>query len=184
MTGGDLDGSIMSSSAEVHKLKSEYAEAHNIHTQLLRKISAENERHNYALALLNIAEIEVTIGTPSEDVQRNVELARSIFNDMGYSRVVGFCDLVSADLALREEDLLTAMASLQRCLSFIGLGARFRHCDLLFGKIGRYKPLEYCHPKFLICLDNSLFGALIEAKTEIGHLQGAPISGRCASGPK
>ncbi|KAJ7131098.1 hypothetical protein C8R44DRAFT_871632 [Mycena epipterygia] len=52
----------MTALAEVHRLKSEYLEAHTIHIELVRNTSAQQDPLYNAFALLNIAELDVKIG--------------------------------------------------------------------------------------------------------------------------
>ncbi|KAJ7854102.1 hypothetical protein B0H14DRAFT_3652247 [Mycena olivaceomarginata] len=60
MSGSETDLYIMSTQAEVHKCKSEYSEAWKLHTQILQ-IIADRNPYEHAVALLNMAEIEVLI---------------------------------------------------------------------------------------------------------------------------
>jgi hypothetical protein len=50
----------MNTQAETHKLKSEYIKAHSIHTSILEAISIQDPL-SYGVALLNVAEIDVSI---------------------------------------------------------------------------------------------------------------------------
>jgi hypothetical protein len=52
-----------------------------------------------------VAEIEVLIGVPKHDVQRNIELAQSIFTTIGDKSMIITCDCTLAVLYLREQDL-------------------------------------------------------------------------------
>jgi hypothetical protein len=65
--------------------------------------------------LLNVAEIDVSIGTPKNDVQRNCDSARTMFETAGYVRGVTMCDTILADLHLREGNPLAAKTILVRC---------------------------------------------------------------------
>jgi hypothetical protein len=69
---------IMSNQAEVHKSKSEYSDAWKLHTKILQ-IVADQDTHLHAEGLLNMAGIEVLIGVPKHDVQRNIDLCRGLF---------------------------------------------------------------------------------------------------------
>ena len=62
MSGGYLDATILSHEAEVHLLKSEYAEARQINTQIAEVTSPEQAVINHAFALLTIAQIDVAVG--------------------------------------------------------------------------------------------------------------------------
>jgi tetratricopeptide (TPR) repeat protein len=116
MSGGELDHSIMTTQAEMYRLKSEYVEAHSIHSQILQETSVDQNFYAYGFTLLNVAEIAVSIGAPKEDVQRNCETARGIFNTAGYVEGGTRCDRIVANLYLREGNLLAAKTLFERCL--------------------------------------------------------------------
>ncbi|KAJ7901485.1 hypothetical protein B0H13DRAFT_1882907 [Mycena leptocephala] len=82
MSGGDLDHAIQASQAEVHKLKSEYVDARNIHTQIIRDAGVGEDPFKRGFSLLNAIEIDVLMGVP-KDVQRNLDAANSIINRRG-----------------------------------------------------------------------------------------------------
>jgi tetratricopeptide (TPR) repeat protein len=109
MSGGDTDHAIMTCQAEVHKFKSEYIEARNIHGQILGEASPEQDPYNHGLALHNITEIEVCIGVPKDDVQKSIDKVQTIFQALGSPRLLQLCDVLQADLNLREGDSLAAM---------------------------------------------------------------------------
>ncbi|KAJ7815460.1 hypothetical protein B0H13DRAFT_1924196 [Mycena leptocephala] len=115
MSGGD-DHSIMTNIAEVHKLKSEYVEARNIHTQILQEAPKDQDPYYHVFTLLNIAEIDVSISAPHQNVQRNIQTARRIFSTTGLVLEVAACDAVLADLYLREGHILAAEHLLEKCL--------------------------------------------------------------------
>jgi tetratricopeptide (TPR) repeat protein len=106
----------MISQAEVHKFKSEYIEAHSIHIRVLQKASEDHDLYTSSLALINIAEIDVSIHAPKDNVQRNYDTARNWFNTMGLMREVTMCDLALADLHLREGNILGAKDLFERCM--------------------------------------------------------------------
>jgi hypothetical protein len=111
-----MDHTFIGTLAEVHRFKSEYDEAHKIQTQLLKEASVGQSPYTRACALVNIAEIEVPAGAPKEVVQRNIERAREIFEARKLVAEVTLCDIIAADLSLREGDTLTARAEFERCL--------------------------------------------------------------------
>ncbi|KAJ7115449.1 hypothetical protein C8R44DRAFT_794662 [Mycena epipterygia] len=107
---------IMGSRAEVHKSKSEYVMALDIRMQLLHQVPIEHDPYAHAFALISIAEIEVSIGTSQQDVLKNIDIARSIFNKVGALRAVTCCDATLGDLELREGNMLTAKSLFEECL--------------------------------------------------------------------
>jgi hypothetical protein len=49
-----------------------------------------------------MAGIEVLIGVPKHDVQRNIDLCRGLFTSKGRKSMMIYCDILLADLCLRE----------------------------------------------------------------------------------
>ncbi|KAJ7806494.1 hypothetical protein B0H13DRAFT_1929594 [Mycena leptocephala] len=81
LSHGALDHDIMSIQAEIHKLKSEYVEACSIHNTILEQTSIQDP-YDYCYALLNVAEIDVLIGAPKDDLylrEGNSWAANTIF---------------------------------------------------------------------------------------------------------
>ncbi|KAJ7892170.1 hypothetical protein B0H13DRAFT_2529347 [Mycena leptocephala] len=115
MSHGDLDHTIMNSQAEIHRFKSEYVEARSIHNTILEGTTMQDP-HNYGFALLNLAEIDVLIGAPKNDVQRNCDRARKILDTMGDTEGVAICDVILADVHMSEGNSLAAKRILERCL--------------------------------------------------------------------
>ncbi|KAJ7907812.1 hypothetical protein B0H13DRAFT_1879263 [Mycena leptocephala] len=87
MSGGILDHGIMTTQAEIHRLKSEYIESHSIHTRILEETTIQDP-YNYGLALLNVTEIDVLIGAPKNDVQRNCDRVRKMLSTLGHTEAV------------------------------------------------------------------------------------------------
>ncbi|KAJ7907775.1 hypothetical protein B0H13DRAFT_2499871 [Mycena leptocephala] len=115
MSGGTLDYNIMNTQAEIHRLKSEYAEARSIHISILEGTTIQ-DTYEYAFALLNVAEIDVLIGAPKNDVQRNCDRARKMLDTVGDVEGVAMCDVILADLYLRDRNSLAAKTVLKKCL--------------------------------------------------------------------
>jgi tetratricopeptide (TPR) repeat protein len=115
MSTSETNLGIMTTQAEVHKCKSEYIEAWKIHSKILQ-MSADRDPHYHTIALLNVAEIEVLIGAPKDDVERNIDLARSMFTTAGRKSFTICCDITIASLYLREQDLPVAKTLLQKSL--------------------------------------------------------------------
>ncbi|KAJ7791924.1 hypothetical protein B0H13DRAFT_1935842 [Mycena leptocephala] len=105
----------MTTQAEVYELKSEYVDAHSIHTRILEETSIQDPYHS-GVALLNVTEVDVMIGAPKHDIQRNCDTARRIFNTICDAEGVIMCDIVLADLYLREGNLLAAQTILEKSI--------------------------------------------------------------------
>ncbi|KAJ7900494.1 P-loop containing nucleoside triphosphate hydrolase protein [Mycena leptocephala] len=115
MSHGSLEHNTMCTQAEIHSHKSEYVEARSIHTRILEGTTIQDP-YNYGLALLNVAEIDVMVGAPKDDVQRNCDRARKMLDSVGHVEGVTMCDVILADLYLREGNSLAAKTILARCL--------------------------------------------------------------------
>ncbi|KAJ7796242.1 hypothetical protein B0H13DRAFT_1934655 [Mycena leptocephala] len=115
MSQGSLDHDLMSIQAEIHRCKSEYVEARSIHNTILEETSIQDP-YNYGYALLNVAEIDVLIGAPKNDVQRNCDRARKMLDTLGDVQGVILCDVILADLCRREGNSLAANTIFKRCL--------------------------------------------------------------------
>lgn len=107
--------SFISLEAEVHLLKSEYAEARSIHRQLIDS-TPQNNTYGHAFALLNISQIDVMIGAYT-DARRNLENATLIFKSTQHHIFLAYCDMIMADLNLKEGHNLVAKEQFQQCLA-------------------------------------------------------------------
>jgi tetratricopeptide (TPR) repeat protein len=104
----------------------------------------DQDPYRHALALLNIAGIDVAIGVPEHDVQRNVEAARKQFSTMGHINQVLMCETILADLYLREGNVLAAESLLQKCIRLTLTEHQIiSYCLERLGDISRWK-LPHC----------------------------------------
>ncbi|KAJ7434992.1 hypothetical protein FB451DRAFT_1194934 [Mycena latifolia] len=118
-TTGDAYMTILQDLAEAQLLKSEYAEARDIYTQLSRD-AATQAPYNYAFSLLNIAQLDIIIGASKQDVLSNIDKAMVLFDVRTYefhnsmfAKI--YCNIVLGQLHLREGGILTAKGILQTC---------------------------------------------------------------------
>jgi tetratricopeptide (TPR) repeat protein len=140
LSGGQLDHILMTTQAEVHKVKSEYVEARDIHSELLHEALQDQDLYHRALALLNIAEIDVALGAPGHDVQSNIDTAQKQFSTLGHVNQVMMCETILADLYLREGNILAAESFLQNCIrSTIAEHQITSYCLERLGDISRWK---------------------------------------------
>ncbi|KAJ7232657.1 hypothetical protein B0H12DRAFT_189530 [Mycena haematopus] len=116
LSGGSLDYNIRMSQAEVYQLKSEYAQARSFHVQMVEPISADPTAEGHAYGLVNIAEIDVMIGGTAENVQKNLDKARSLFKSLKMAIENFYCDMILADLKLREGNIISAGALFHNCI--------------------------------------------------------------------
>ncbi|KAJ7474960.1 hypothetical protein FB451DRAFT_1465264 [Mycena latifolia] len=118
-TTGSVYIALLQDLAEAQLLKSEYVEARIIHMQLARD-AATQESQNYALSLLNIAQLDIIIGASKQDVLSNLDKAMALLNapTYGYYGVMSakiYCNIDLGRLHLREGEILTAKGILQTC---------------------------------------------------------------------
>jgi tetratricopeptide (TPR) repeat protein len=141
MSDGNLDHRIMVVQAEIHQLKSEYIEAHSICTRILEGTAMQNLYH-YGFALLNVAEIDVMIGAPKDDVQRDCDRARKMLDTLGDIVGVTLCDTILGDLYLREGNSLAAQTIFKRCLKVTLQSQIQTYCLERLGDTSRWGGLD------------------------------------------
>jgi tetratricopeptide (TPR) repeat protein len=116
MTGAKLYSSIMNLQAEVHRDKSEYREAHNIHTQILQNCPPGIDPTGHAFALLNLAEISLSVSAPRPAVQQDIERAKKTFLALHWTSEITMCNATLAKLYLEEGEISTANTLFKTCL--------------------------------------------------------------------
>jgi tetratricopeptide (TPR) repeat protein len=116
LSGGTVYSAIRTVQAEVHQKKSEYVEAHNIQTHLLHDVSREKLPYNHAVALSNIAQIELEIAGFEDVVQQNISTAALLFCKLNHSAGITLCDMLNAALDLQQGKLPAARSLFQKCL--------------------------------------------------------------------
>jgi tetratricopeptide (TPR) repeat protein len=80
-------------------LKSEYIEAYDIQTQILHESCIKQDRYNHGLAALNVAQLQISMDAPKQEVQKNIDTAKLLLVDME-ARMAAEC--MQADLSLRD----------------------------------------------------------------------------------
>ncbi|KAJ7128554.1 hypothetical protein C8R44DRAFT_732888 [Mycena epipterygia] len=114
MSHSQVDYSIMSSEAELHLLKSEYAEAHKIRAELVQNTQ---DTFHYAFGLLNLVQIDIITGASAQDVHQNLDKARELFTGTGDQQGLTLCEILSGELHLRERRTHTAKLIFQQCFN-------------------------------------------------------------------
>ncbi|KAF8143234.1 hypothetical protein K438DRAFT_1783904 [Mycena galopus ATCC 62051] len=142
MPGGSVDQSTAASQAEIHLLKSEYAQCRSIHSNLVENTSPQENSFSHATALLNIAQIDVIIGVASQEVYHNLRHGREIFKNESFTRqTLSRCDAVEASIELRDGKFNTAKVKFEKCLCLSpGMDNELQ---------GLFRPLG--QPKVLAC---------------------------------
>ncbi|KAJ7085258.1 hypothetical protein C8R44DRAFT_752858 [Mycena epipterygia] len=106
----------MNSEAELHLLKSDYAEARSIHTVILQN---SQDTYHYALGLVNLAQIDIIIGASAQDVCQNLDKAREVFDAAGSPFELNLCNILLGQLNLRDREAHTAKSILQRSFTSV-----------------------------------------------------------------
>ncbi|KAJ7744886.1 hypothetical protein B0H16DRAFT_1857083 [Mycena metata] len=101
---GQIGHGLMNCQAEVHALKSEYDQACNLHKQLLQT-SQKGHLYYEGLSLINIARIEVLMGVPYNIVKEKIDQSHAIFQKSRSKMMITACEMIQADLNLREGDM-------------------------------------------------------------------------------
>ncbi|KAJ7105874.1 hypothetical protein C8R44DRAFT_745531 [Mycena epipterygia] len=120
LTGGGLDILLSNSEAEIWFLKNEYAEARGFQAHNLEEFSIKQDPYNHARSLLFIANIDVTIGASPNDVHRNLTTVKVIYDTIHYPVDLAFCDIILADLELREKNYMVAKTLFEKVLKRAG----------------------------------------------------------------
>ncbi|KAJ7034342.1 hypothetical protein C8F04DRAFT_1234377 [Mycena alexandri] len=107
LSHGELDYALMGIQAEVHKLKSEYVEAHEMQHQILQ--TTANSNYQQGFCLMNVAEIEVFMGVSQTEIQKKIDTARVIFRATENALFTIACDTIQADLDLRDGNLSSTL---------------------------------------------------------------------------
>jgi tetratricopeptide (TPR) repeat protein len=156
MSSGGMDRNIMNQQAQIHLVKSEYREAQNIHTQILQEFPLHQDLYHHALALLNLAEIGVSINAPKEEVQQHIRAARRIFKEMKWLIDMTMCDMILADLHLREGDILTAKTLFKKCLTVCNYSEIKSYCLERLGNTGPWGASDQLSSWTIVYLAHSI----------------------------
>ncbi|KAJ7711023.1 hypothetical protein B0H14DRAFT_3172270, partial [Mycena olivaceomarginata] len=115
LTGGKLDHIMIIQQGEIHILKSEYAQARSINSQIVANISPDQDTYTYAISLLNIVHIDTIYGD-MQDVYHKLNQAKEMFNKLAGSREIICCNMTEADIELREKKFDLAKIRFRECL--------------------------------------------------------------------
>ncbi|KAJ7741876.1 hypothetical protein B0H16DRAFT_1861677 [Mycena metata] len=115
LSQGDMAVALVTCQVAVHACKSEYADAHDLQQQLLQ-IYQGKQLYYEGFSLINIAEDEVCMGISYNVIQEKICTSQTIFNQLGDTRLLTVCDMIQADLNLREGDMSCSLFC--KCLQF------------------------------------------------------------------
>jgi tetratricopeptide (TPR) repeat protein len=119
MTEGEVDLEIMNSQAEIYRAKSEYVEARKVQTHILQNFFTRKCPYDHGFALLKMAQIDVDIGAPRDDVEWEIQQATMMFNSMGTSRGLTGCEIIRATLNAEAGNMGEARQSFKECLALM-----------------------------------------------------------------
>ncbi|KAJ7755264.1 hypothetical protein B0H16DRAFT_732635 [Mycena metata] len=115
LSRGALNHSLITCQAELYTLKSEYIHAWNLHSQLLQTYQG-GQLGGESIALINIAGTEVLMGVSYDVIQKKIDTSQDILQKLANKRLLTACDMVQADLNLREGDMSCFLFC--KCLKF------------------------------------------------------------------
>ncbi|KAJ6463290.1 hypothetical protein DFH09DRAFT_1227335 [Mycena vulgaris] len=102
MSEGNLNLQLNMHRAQLHLLKSEYAEALEIHNRIIQTISAEARPVTHGFSLVNIAEIGILMGADEHDVRETLDKAKAIFHTFHYQGDLEFWNIPAAKIVLEK----------------------------------------------------------------------------------
>jgi tetratricopeptide (TPR) repeat protein len=115
LAGGYLDRRLAIEQGEIHFQKSEYAQARSIHSQIVATVSPDQDAYAHAMSLLNCVHIDTICGD-MQDVYHKLNQAKEIFNKLAGSGEIIYCNMIEADIELREKKFDLAKIRFQECL--------------------------------------------------------------------
>ncbi|KAJ7865163.1 hypothetical protein B0H14DRAFT_3133491, partial [Mycena olivaceomarginata] len=115
LAGGNLDHIMAVQQGEIHFLKSEYAQARSINSQVVATVSPGQDAYTHAISLLNLIHIDTMCGD-AMGVYHKLNQAKEIFNKFAGSREIRYCNITEADIELREKKFDLAKIRFQKCL--------------------------------------------------------------------
>ncbi|KAJ7626168.1 hypothetical protein FB45DRAFT_869259 [Roridomyces roridus] len=117
ITEGLVHMALKNTSAELVLIKTEYNLARSIQLEIVDKTSPEKGPFNLAFAHANLAHIDIMTGAEGPQVLEHVEKSRSLFTALKVLAGLAYCDLLEADLELRDGNPVTVRAVFMRILN-------------------------------------------------------------------
>jgi tetratricopeptide (TPR) repeat protein len=116
MSGSNMDHHIMNHQSQIHTVKSEYHEAHNIQTRILQECPLDRDSYHHDIASLNLAALGLFMNAPKHVVQQDIERVKKIFLPLKRITEITMCDAILADLYLKEGEISMARTLFMTCL--------------------------------------------------------------------
>ncbi|KAJ6514150.1 hypothetical protein DFH09DRAFT_1099705 [Mycena vulgaris] len=118
ISGGSLYHQTLNKEAGYYLMKSEYAEAREIHVHIAQEISSGNfNSFNQVFAVLSITDIDIITGVSHQDVKRNLLEAERLCATVESPTALLFHKAISADLQLREGQYAAAKTEFTDCVN-------------------------------------------------------------------
>jgi hypothetical protein len=99
------------------------------------------DSYNHGIALLNLAEIGLSVNAPKHLAQQNIERAKKIFLPLELIVEITMSDMILADLHLREGAISTAKTLFKTCLRVCNNSEVKSYCLERLGNTGRWGAL-------------------------------------------
>ncbi|KAJ7351565.1 hypothetical protein DFH08DRAFT_935169 [Mycena albidolilacea] len=115
LAGGDLDYTMAIQQGEIHFLKSEYAQARSINSQIVATVSSDQDAYIHAVSLLNIAHIDTICGD-MQDVYNKLNQVKEIHKKFASPTEIIY-NVTEAEIELREKKFDLAKARFRECLN-------------------------------------------------------------------
>ncbi|KAJ6611406.1 hypothetical protein B0H10DRAFT_1953076 [Mycena sp. CBHHK59/15] len=114
LQGGELENGLDNVAAEIHLLKTEYAESRSLNQDIANKTSKTKSPLAYGYAMANLAYIDITIGAEEDKIRDSMDAARSTFSAMAFSDGVLVVDATSATGQVRIPKMFRRISG-ERC---------------------------------------------------------------------
>ncbi|KAJ7153318.1 hypothetical protein C8R46DRAFT_1042325 [Mycena filopes] len=135
--------------------------------------------HRRAFILLNLAEVEVSMGVAHSEIQQQLDSVQTMANDTGETWLRTASEAIQADLTLREGNNMLAFSLFCNCLK-----SAWGNDSEMKQKLGIHKALQFIADIFLkngdIVTATSLFTLALDGFTQMDMKQVANVEQRVA----
>ncbi|KAF7325575.1 ATPase-AAA-core domain-containing protein [Mycena kentingensis (nom. inval.)] len=113
LPGSDQDSALLNCLGEVHRSKSEYAEAKEFYEEILRREQSTQLGGLQLVVMLNLTEVEIALDA-TENVPARLAIARQIASKLSWKVGVMMCDAADGMFLLHQKRYSEAKALLER----------------------------------------------------------------------
>ncbi|KAJ7800472.1 hypothetical protein B0H14DRAFT_2616181 [Mycena olivaceomarginata] len=114
LSGGDHDQRMVVNQGEIHLVKSEYTQARDIFIQIIETNLPDQTTRPSLFSLINIALIDIEIGTDAKEVYQRLNQAEVIAKKYFSPSILAYCSTSQAALDLREKKFDIAKDEFQK----------------------------------------------------------------------